>query len=395
MKTSLLLYIFGASFLAEVDGCICDDKSLCAPLLSNGDRPEFFGFSLVEQNWRHYNFSMLTTVAWNTNPELVCLAHAHKTRVVMNADDAPVNGTVAQRKAWVDKQVAFAQQNFLDGINFDFEGAVRGPGHLDPLNERYVALLEETTIAFHSRVGPGTMVSVDVAWSPNNIDGRAFPYLQMANVSDLLFVMSYDTRSQVYHQSIASANTPVGIAMLGLRQYLALGVPPEKIVMGFPWYGYNYTCNEGPNKIQNGVWQSDMQLCPIKCVPFRGAPCSDAAGRELNYAIIKRVLRGQIPGNEIVQGTENNFDAVMSAPFFNYERTDTLGTTTTFQMWYDNPTSLRTKVSSMHDVVRQFPGLGARRLAGFGVWHLDALAYVNVSSVEQRDTEDMWRAMRY
>ena len=175
----------------------------------------------------------------------MCLAHAHKTRVVINAGEyAPVNGTAAQRSAWIDKQVSFAQKNFLDGINFDFEGAVRGPGSLDPLNDRYVTLLAETTAAFHSRVGPGTMVSVDVAWSPNNIDGRAFSYLQMANASDLLFVMAYDTRSQIYHQSLAAANTPVQIAALGLRDYLALGVPPEKLVMGFPWYGYNYTCNQ-------------------------------------------------------------------------------------------------------------------------------------------------------
>ena len=405
MKTSLpvqLLYIFGASFLAEVEGCICDDKSLCAPLLSNGDRPEFFGFSLLEQNWRHYNFSTLTTVAWNTDPQLVCLAHAHKTRVVINAAGAPVNGTAAQRKAWVDKQVAFAQQNFLDGINFDFEGAVRGPGQLDPLNERYVALLEETTTAFHSRVGPGTMVSVDVAWSPNNIDGRAFPYLQMANATDLLFVMSYDTRSQIYHQSLAAANTPIQIAALGLRDYLALGVPPEKLVMGFPWYGYNYTCNQvstwphsstlhinhrlefkqtlkhppkihskheythtyqGPNAISPAsAWRKESKLCPIECVPFRGAPCSDAAGGELNFAIIQRVLRGQHPGYVVVAGTENFFDPVMQTPFFNYERADGQGST--YQMWYDNPTSMRAKVAAMRDVVRKFPGLSARRLAG-------------------------------
>ena len=248
MKISLptiqLLYILGTLLSVRVKGCICADKSHCAPLLSNGGRPEFFGFSIVGENWRHYNFSTLTTVAWNTDPQLVCLAHAHKTRVVINAEDAPVNGTAAERKAWVDKQVSFAQQNFLDGINFDFEGPVRGPGPLDPLNERYVALLDETTAAFHSRVGPGTMVSIDVAWSPDNIDGRAFPYRQMANVTDLLFVMSYDTRSQIYHQSLAAANTPIQIAALGLRQYLALGVPPEKLVMGFPWYGYNYTCNQ-------------------------------------------------------------------------------------------------------------------------------------------------------
>merc|ERR1711871_1162671 len=146
----------------------------------------------------------------------------------MGAGGAPVNGTEAQRKQWIDSKVALAQENFLDGINFDFEGPVRGPGARDPLNANYVTLIAETTKAFHERVGAGTVVSVDVAWSPFDIDGRAYSYQDIASAADLLFIMAYDTRSQIYHQSIAAANTPIGIAVAGLRAYLNLGIAPSK-----------------------------------------------------------------------------------------------------------------------------------------------------------------------
>ena len=84
----------------------------------------------------------------------MCLTHTHKTRVVINTADAPVNGTASQQKVWIDKdkQVSFVQENFLDDINFDFDGTVWGAGSLDPLNSRYVTLLVVTTAAFHRHV---------------------------------------------------------------------------------------------------------------------------------------------------------------------------------------------------------------------------------------------------
>lgn len=40
-------------------------------------------------------------------------------------------------------------------------------------------------------------VSVDVPWSPFGIDGRNFDWSGLAAAADLLFVMAYDTQSQV------------------------------------------------------------------------------------------------------------------------------------------------------------------------------------------------------
>lgn len=48
---------------------------------------QVFGFS-IRQNGQYngYDWSQLTTVAWNKDPELMCTAHSHGARVVLNAE---------------------------------------------------------------------------------------------------------------------------------------------------------------------------------------------------------------------------------------------------------------------------------------------------------------------
>lgn len=40
-------------------------------------------------------------------------------------------------------------------------------------------------------------MSVDVPWSPYDVDGRSYDWLGLAEAADLLFVMAYDIQSQV------------------------------------------------------------------------------------------------------------------------------------------------------------------------------------------------------
>jgi hypothetical protein len=44
---------------------------------------------------------------------------------------------------------------------------------------------------------PVLQVTVDVPWSPYDTDGRNYDWLKMAAAADLLFIMMYDTQSQV------------------------------------------------------------------------------------------------------------------------------------------------------------------------------------------------------
>jgi len=94
----------------------------------------------------------------------------------------------------------YAQHGFYDGVVFDYESP-HAPGSAEAAT--YAALIGETRTAFHA-VNPSYQISTCVAWSPNDIDGRAYPYVDLAKGSDLLYVMDYDTRSQIFDQCIAS-----------------------------------------------------------------------------------------------------------------------------------------------------------------------------------------------
>lgn len=78
--------------------------------------------------------------------------------------------------------------------------------------------MNETNKAL-KQLNKGYQVSVCAAWSPgipSGIDGRAYDYIGLAKASDFLYVMQYDTRSQIYDQCVASSNCPLVKSMKGI-----------------------------------------------------------------------------------------------------------------------------------------------------------------------------------
>jgi hypothetical protein len=95
---------------------------------------------------------------------------------------------------------------------------------------------------------------------------------------------------QMFTRCVGSANTPYDSAQRAVRQYLALGIPPSKLVLGLPWYGYDYACQPGPD---GKPAPPDVDVCLMASVPFRGVACSDAAGAQRNYDyIVQREAQG-------------------------------------------------------------------------------------------------------
>lgn len=64
---------------------------------------QVFGFSIQRHDTYEYDWSQLTTVAWNTDPQLLCTAHRHGARVVLNANVANTSflANTTSRKLWV------------------------------------------------------------------------------------------------------------------------------------------------------------------------------------------------------------------------------------------------------------------------------------------------------
>ena len=121
LRTMLYVVTLCLVVLASGSKCPCSTADLCNPIQSKGK--EVFGYSLSSEPWPEYDWSAVTTVAWNTNKSLLCHAHHHGARVVMKAPD--MNTTIltdeGAREIWIANALRYAQDNFLDGINFDYE----------------------------------------------------------------------------------------------------------------------------------------------------------------------------------------------------------------------------------------------------------------------------------
>jgi len=156
---------------------------------------EVFGF--VGGDGSEVDFSRVTTVAWADpdNAALLCRAHAAGARVILSAPrpESVLTSNASARAAWVASAVAAVVASHHDGVVFDWEepcpvGSER--------QHWYGVLIGETRDALR-RVHTGYQVSTCVAWSPDDIDGRGYDVRAFALASDLLYVMDYDTRSQV------------------------------------------------------------------------------------------------------------------------------------------------------------------------------------------------------
>lgn len=321
---------------------------------------QVFVFDIGQKTWKSYDWSQITTVAvfGKYDPELMCYAHSKGARVVLKGD-VSLKEMVdpSLRASWIAQKIKLAKTQYMDGINIDIEQEVKSSS---PEYNALTALVRETTDAFHREIEE-SQVTFDVAWSPRCIDRRCYNYTGIADACDFLFVMSYDEQSQVWSDCIAAANAPYNQTLAGYDDYIAMGIHPQKLVMGVPWYGYDYTC----------LSLSEADVCTIAKVPFRGAPCSDAAGRQVPYKTIMKQLNTSISGSR--------WDKEQQAPYYNYK--DPAGRF--HQVWYDDSRSITLKAAYVK----------RHGLKGIGMWNANCLDYSGDSEAKQQ-TEEMWRALK-
>ncbi|KAM9243502.1 di-N-acetylchitobiase isoform 1-T1 [Dugong dugon] len=343
---------------AEAD-CPCEEPTLCRPIRHHPDH-EVFVFDVGYKTWKYYDWSQITTVATfgKYDSELMCYAHSKGARVVLKGD-VSVKDIIDPtfRASWIAQKLTLARKQYMDGINIDIEQEVNCSS---PEYDALTALVKETTDAFHREI-EGSQVTFDVAWSPKNIDRRCYNYTGIADACDFVFVMSYDEQSQVWSDCIAAANAPYIQTLTGYDDYISMGINPRKLVMGVPWYGYDYTC----------LKLSADDVCTIAKVPFRGAPCSDAAGHQVPYKVIMKQV------NSSISGSQWNED--QQAPYYKYK--DPAGRF--HQVWYDNPRSIALKAAYVNQ----------HGLRGIGMWNANSLDYSG-HPVAKRQTEEMWKVLK-
>ncbi|TKC45840.1 hypothetical protein EI555_000951, partial [Monodon monoceros] len=226
------------------------------------------------------------------------------------------------RASWLAQQVKLAKTQYMDGINLDKK----------------------------------LLVTFDVSWSPNCLGRRCYNYTGIADACDFLFVMSYGERSLVWSQCIAGANSPYTKTLTGYDDYIKIGINPKKLVMGIPWYGYDYTCQ---NLSANHV-----------CTTAK-YPCKDAVYCQVAYQMIMKQVNSSTSGRL--------WDKIQQSPYYHYQ--DQAGHF--HQVWYDDPQSISLKAAYVQN----------RGLLGIGMWHANCLDYSG-DAIDKQQTEEMWKALK-
>ncbi|XP_030850869.1 di-N-acetylchitobiase [Strongylocentrotus purpuratus] len=338
--------------------CPCTDPSLCDTIKTTRTK-EIFLFSVSSHNWQDYDWDHITTITMfgYYDPKLMCFAHSKGVRVVdLGGFGADLLTNDTARIEWVMSKVEFAVINHLDGINLDIEFALTKEEA--PLLTSFVQM---TTEVFKQSI-PHSQVTFDVAWSPDCIDLRCYDHKAIADTVDFVFVMSYDEQSQIFGDCIAKANSPYDQTAQGVEAFLKLGIPAKKLVLGVPWYGYNYKC----------LTVSETDVCTIPEVPFRGVNCSDAAGNQKSFVNVMKLL-------VLNSTTGRKWNATYKAPYFDYKNSET---GEAYQVWYDDTQSLQLR----YDYAKKMG------LYGVGPWNADLLDYGN-DPIGRNQTDAMWSAM--
>jgi di-N-acetylchitobiase len=316
--------------------------------------------TLVQLSLSFTLFVTLFSIAWGSGIDLVCEAHAHNVRVIA-AVSPPLTDNQTAISEFVAATVASVTTNFYDGVTFDWESPVES--YSDPVNSYYLDVIQQTTAALKA-ISPDYQISVCAAWSPYGIDGRFYDYKALADATDYLYQMCYDTRSQVFDQCVASANAPASLCMKGVDDYMQIGVDSRKIILGIPWYGYRYEC------IDPAFDPESSKTCEIAQVPFRGVNCSDAAGSEHSFGEVRALVNG----NKITSPVFR--DSYLNVPYFNYKDDDGK----VWQFWYDDSESLGVIYRYVKDM----------NLGGTGPYRFDQLDLAN----NAEESRAMFAALR-
>eukprot|EP01116_Phalansterium_solitarium_P009050 TRINITY_DN23058_c0_g1_i1.p1 TRINITY_DN23058_c0_g1~~TRINITY_DN23058_c0_g1_i1.p1 ORF type:complete len:353 (+),score=51.96 TRINITY_DN23058_c0_g1_i1:74-1132(+) len=320
--------------------CQCANSTWCEPL-QVPPRKEVFIFHTTTGGtaWKSYNYTYITTISvfGDVDPDLLCYAHSQNVRVTIGVS-FPEKDLISPdaRAKWVESQISAVDAIGADGINIDIEG--------DTVYATELTLLtQEANNAFKQK-WPFSQVTFDTEIDPLGLS-NGYDFKGLAANTDFLFLMAYD---MCWDTRVATANSPLGGVQTGINDYLnTIGVDVDKIVLGLPWYGYDFPCEPGTSPVAT--------TCPVTA--------QFTANWQIIYSFVMALLPNATNGLQ--------WDNATSSPFFNYVNTMN---GIVHQVWFDNAASLEMRISYAREM----------NLRGVGVWTGDFLPYGG------GPVDDMW-----
>ncbi len=339
------------------------------PLADTKKGYQVFGFApyWTLQKLSNVDFSVLTTLAYfsvgvgsdgnlitddsgyrsfmsRSATSLFAKAHKHNTSVVLTITqmdnwsiEALLNSQSARERA-ISQVVSLVKKRGIDGVNIDFEYS----GGVSQLQRNeFSSFVDVLTSELHRAV-PGGRVTVSVyALSVKN--PNLYDIQKLGQVADGVFMMAYD-----FAVAGSESATPTD-PLYGYREgrysydvstavadFLKL-MPAKKLILGVPYYGYNYL-----------VYAPGVKSETLPYYSWKGQP----------YAVTYSTASAEItPAMEGVDSYRSGWDSLGEVGWKAYH----IASTNTWRMIFlDNSRSLSLK----------YEFAKSKQLAGVGIWAL-------------------------
>jgi spore germination protein YaaH len=217
-------------------------------------------FSDVSEFWFHAASATSIVPSGNTpDSELRASINAIRGRgvpVTITVTDGTGSGVMASilsnpttRVQHENALIALAVKYGASGIDLDYENmaffANAKPSLAAPTRAGFNALVHELSVALHQR---GMILAVDVLTKTSEPGSSAaqqvYDYPTIGKWADRVRIMTYD---QHYKGSAYPGGAVSGIAWVqSILNFAVTVIPPSKIFMGVPLYGYDWTNNGKP-----------------------------------------------------------------------------------------------------------------------------------------------------
>jgi spore germination protein len=256
---------------------------------------------------------------WNTTP-IIDYAHLRGVKVLLtvtnfgSSSNTKILSDTVKQKVMINSLITLLKARNGDGINFDFE---------------IVALSQRTNLVNFMKRASGMIKAVipsaELSLAAPAVDwSGSWDLGSLSQFCDYIIIMGYDYywKGSTTAGPVAPLEGETYNVTRSVNNYLNNGVPPEKLFLAVPWYGYDW---------------------PVVNNYRKAAATGNATARVYSAAA------------NMAETNTRIFDFSTKVPWLSYS-----SSSVNRQLWYDDPESLEMK----------FNLVKSKALGGVGIWAL-------------------------